>query len=106
MCVLMTVHCAQLFLGYESLAVHAMFISFLLLLGLKLSQIFNLCFIHKLSVIYSLSVIMCTIARRCGIFELLGIDLHTARGVMFVVGIIICMLNLWRITNKSCLKSC
>lgn len=106
MLLLMTAHCALLYYGYDSFVVHLLFVAFVMLTALSLSRIFRLCWIHKLSIIYSMSVIMCVVMRRHNMFDTLGIDLHIARGVMFHVGILIIILTIWNLLNKkNCFKS-
>ena len=105
-CLLMTLHCGLLYFGYDAFTVHLLFWFFVMLMGLKLSQIFGLCWVHKLSVIYSMSVIFCIALRTRHIFDLVGIELKTARLIMFLIGIIMCGLNIWKTTDNSSLKSC
>lgn len=108
MCLLMTIHCGLLYLGYEIFLVHFSFIAFLCLLGIKLSSIFNLCWVHKINVVYSLSIIICTLMRRIHAFESFGIGINRARVVMFAIGCVIILLNVWKLikSKKNLSKNC
>lgn len=101
-CLLMTLHCGLLYFGYDAYFIHVTFPTFIMLIELKLSSIFRLCWTHKIAVIYSTLVIACMIMRRNGVFTTMGWNIQAARYTMFILGIIVCTLNIWKATNKNC----
>lgn len=105
-CVLMTAHCGMLFFGYDFIFVHILFWLYIACMGIQLSKVFNLCWVHRLSVVYSMSVIMCVLFQRYGMFEKAGIDIHIFRGIMFALGIIVVCLNIWKMNLKNCSENC
>ena len=100
-CLLMTAHCGILFLGYDAFIVHVLFVVFVMMTGLRLSKIYKLCWVHRISIVYSMAVVFCITCRRHDIFDHLGIDVQTSRGVMFFLGLIMCALNIWKLTTKK-----
>lgn len=102
-CILMTLHCCHF---YDPVYTYLAFSLFLLYLGLTLSQTFDLCWVHKATVTYTILVIIFSVLRVKGAFNGLGVGLYIGRGIMVLIGIILCILNIWRTINKNCLKSC
>ena len=93
-------HCGLLHFGYDLFSVHALFCLFALMLGLTLSKLFGLCWLHRMYVIYISLVLFSVVMRRHDMFEALGIDIHLARGVMFWLGIILVIVTVWK--TKDC----
>ena len=100
--VLCTVHCGLLRIGYDSLGLYVMFCSFLFVCGLCLSQLFNLCWVHRLCVFYTYMTVLCVSFQKHDMFALLGIDLDMARTIMYAFGLMISMLVLWKVQEKNC----
>lgn len=100
--VLCTAHCGLLLLGYDLLTVHVLLCSFLFILGLCLSQLFHLCWVHKACVVYTCTVVLCIVFKRYDIFFAFGISIETARLIMCVLGVLITALVLWKIQEKNC----
>lgn len=100
MCVLMTAHCGLKFFGIDSYILHLLFWAYVMIMGLLLSRIFNLCWVHKLSVLYTMSVIFYTmIERRFITSEALAMNI---KGAMFVIGLIVIGLNAWKMKQRNC----
>lgn len=99
--IIATAHCGMLCFGLDVVYIHVAFCLFALVLGISLSRVFNLCLVHKVSVVYVVSVLTCIVMRRHGLFEKAGISLHAARCVMFAIGVIISICNIWKIKNNG-----
>lgn len=100
MCVLMTAHCGLRFFGIDSFFLHIMFWAYVMIMGLLLSRIFNLCWVHKLSVVYTMGVIFYTMfERRMELPQILALHI---KGAMFVMGLIVIGLNIWKMKQRSC----
>lgn len=95
-----TLHCGMLCFGYDVLYVHLFFCIFAMALGIALSRMFDMCFVHKASVIYIVAVLSCIVLRRHNVFRNADV-LHYSRGIMFVIGIIISFCNLWKMTRNG-----
>lgn len=100
-CLLMTTHCGLVYFGHDVLWFNAFFPVFLTLLGLKLSSTFGLCWVHKLSVVYTTTVLLCVIMRHYGAFARMGLDIHITRVILFITGLTLCTLNVWKLTDKN-----
>lgn len=99
---LATLHCGMLCFGYDVVYVHIAFCIFAMTLGIALSRVFDLCIIHKISVVYIVMVLLCIVMRRHDVFSKLGICLHSARAVMFVIGLIVTVCNITKtIRNRK-----
>lgn len=94
-------HCLLLYLGYDIFWVHLTYCLFAFLLGICLSSVFNLCWVHKLCVIYYCFVLTCIVMKRHGIFTELGWDLQLARLIMTIIGIILLILLIWKQIKKN-----
>lgn len=99
---LCTIHCGLLVSGHDLLCIHVLMCVFLFILGVCLSNLFNLCLMHKLCVLYVCMVVSCIVLNRHQIFHLLGLDLGGARITMYTLGVIIVGGSLWKIQEKSC----
>lgn len=95
------VHCGLLYFGYDLFIIHAIACLFFLMLGVSLSQVFGLCWVHKLCVVYACSVLLCIVMRRHNVFDKLNIDITAARGVMFFLGLFLTGLVIWRTCKKN-----
>ena len=103
--ILCTMHCGLLLMGYDLLVVHITLCSFLFLLGLYLSRLFRLCWVHKACVIYAYLIVLCIALKRYGVFENLEIDISTARMAMLFVGLAIISFLLWKVQRMNYLKN-
>jgi hypothetical protein len=103
--VLCTIHCGLLLMDYDLLVVHIALCSFLFLLGLYLSRLFRLCWVHKACVIYAYLVVLCIVLKRYGVFGNLEIDISTARITMLFVGLTIISFLLWKVQRMNYLKN-
>lgn len=99
---LCTAHCGLLCVGYDLISVHILLCLFLFVLCLCLSQLFSLCWVHKLCVTYACSVVLCTTLRHYGMFPVFGINLDVVRTTMYSIGLFITGLILWKVQKKSC----
>lgn len=102
---LCTAHCGLLAMGCDLLAVHVLLCVFLFILGFCLSQLFDLCWMHKACVAYICTVVLFVVLKRYDIFLILNIDIMLMRLLMCVIGLLIIGLILWRVQEKNCLKS-
>lgn len=100
--VMCTIHCILLTMGYDLLGIHILLCSFLFVLGLCLSQVFGLCWVHKLCVIYTCTVVLCVVFKRYGVFFNLDVSVETARAAMSAIGLFIVGATIWKIQEKSC----
>lgn len=99
--VLCTIHCIALTFGYDFFGVHITLCAFLFVLGLCLSQLFSLCWIHKVCVVYTCSVVLCVVFKRQQMFHVLSIDLDFARFIMAALGVTILQCVVWKIRRRS-----
>jgi hypothetical protein len=100
--VLCTLHCGLLFAGYDFLSVHVLLCAFIFTVCICLSQLFNLCWVHKACVVYICAVMMCVIFNRHDVFGNLEINLNAMRVLMCYAGLGIIGLLVWRAREKSC----
>lgn len=89
-------HCGLLYFGYDLFGIHALFCLFALILGLTLSKMFGLCLLHRMYVVYVSLVLFSAVMRRHNMFSILGIDIHMARGIMFLFGVMLIIATIWR----------
>lgn len=100
--VLCTIHCGLLTLGHDVFGVHILLCSFLFVLGLCLSRLFNLCWVHKTCVVYTCTVVLLVVFKRQDMFHVLGLDLNIARTAMWLLGVLITGLVIWKMQGKNC----
>lgn len=99
---LCTLHCGLLIFGYDLCCIHILLCIFLFILGICLSNLFDLCLMHKICVLYICTVISCIVLNRHQIFHTLGFDLMGARVIMYALGILITGGSIWQVQEKSC----
>lgn len=99
---LCTIYCGLMYFNVDLFGIHLLLFGFALVLRLTLSKVFNSCWIHKMCVVYIFFVSLCVATLRHNIVELVGFDIKTLQGIMFVVGIILSFLILWKAKDKSC----
>lgn len=100
--VLCTAHSGLLAMGHDLLGVHLLLCAFLFVLGLCLSSFFHLCWVHKICVVYTCTVVVFIVLKRHGILSAWGVDISLARAVMCILGLSITMLVLWKTQEKNC----
>ena len=100
--VLCTIHSILLSIGYDFFSVHLLLCSFLYVLGLCLSRLFNLCWVHKTCVVYTCTVVLLVVFRRQQMFHMLYVDLDIARVIMSFVGLIIIGCVIWKTRENNC----
>lgn len=100
-------HSILLYLGYDIFWVHVVFCVFAFMLGMTLSSVFNLCWVHKTAVIYYCSILVLIAMKRHGILEEWGWDLQLARLISTIIGSILLLLQIWKgMTKTNCLEKC
>jgi hypothetical protein len=86
-----TVHGGLMQTGIDHWALHLIGVGFILLLGWKLSHLFNLCLLHRLCVVH-----MCGVASAL-VHSCHAPDWHSAiERVMIVTGVLLITLLLWQ----------
>lgn len=100
--VLCAVHSGLLTVGHDLLGIHLLLCSFLYVLGICLSQLFGLCWVHKACVLYICTTVLFIVLNRHSMFPVMNVDIRAARGVMYFVGLYIAILVLWKIRDKNC----
>ena len=86
-----TVHGGLMQTGIDHWALHLIGVGFILLLGWKLSHLFNLCLLHRLCVVH-----MCGVASAL-VHDSYAPDWHNAiERVMIVTGVLLITLLLWK----------
>lgn len=99
---LCAIYCGLMFFGIDVFGIHLILFGFALVLRLTLSKVFNLCWIHKLCVVYVFLVSLCMASSRCDSVMLYGFDVKILQGIMFAVGVILFLLLLWKAKDKTC----
>lgn len=99
---LCTIYCGMIYLGLNLFGIHLLLFGFALVLRLTLSKVFNLCWIHKLCVVYVFLVSLCIASSRYDFVMLYGFDVKMLQGIMFAVGVILFLLLLWKAKDKTC----
>lgn len=89
---LLMLHCLCLYQGCNVAIIHIIMVLFALVLGLLLSRLFNMCWVHRLSVMYICGVLMCVALRPFGVF---GEHLQEHRLAAFIAGMAQCGLIIW-----------
>lgn len=92
MMVLGVIHCGFLVFGYDLFLVHVFACVYALVLGIRLSRLFGMCFTHRCMVYYIFGVLMCIVMNRYGYF--CGY-VHEARVAMFTIGLILLFRIVW-----------
>ena len=95
-------YCGLMYFNYDLFGIHLLIFGFALVLRLTLSKVFNLCWVHKLCIIYVFLVSLCVATLRHNIVELMGMDIKTIQLIMFVFGLSLIPLVASKLKNKSC----
>jgi len=96
------VYCGLMYFNYDLFDIHLLIFGFALVLRLTLSKVFNLCWVHKLCIVYVFLVSLCVATLRHNIVELMGMDIKTIQLIMFVFGLSLIPLVVSKLKNKSC----
>lgn len=96
------IYCGLMYFGYDIFGIHLLVFGFALALRLTLSKVFNLCWIHKLCVIYVFIVSLCVATLRHNIIEIMGMDIKHIQLIMFLFGVSLVPLVLTKLKDKSC----
>lgn len=85
--VFFTIHGVLMQRGIDHWALHLIGIGFIMLLGWKMSHLFNLCLLHRLCVVY-----MCTMAS----LALHGMAHSPVKAATIAAGLVLIILLLWQ----------
>lgn len=96
------IHSGLLTIGHDLLTIHLILCSFLYVVGICLSQLFGLCWVHKACVVYICTTALFIVLNRHDMFAVLGVDVRIVRGIMWFVGLYIAILVLWKMQDKNC----
>lgn len=96
------IYCGLMYLGYDIFGIHLLVFGFALALRLTLSKVFNLCWVHKICVIYVFLVSLCVATLRHNIIEIMGMNIKQIQLIMFLFGISLVPLVLIKLKDKSC----
>ena len=95
-------YCGLMYFGYDYFGIHLALFGFALTLRLTLSKIFSFCWIHKVCIIYIFLVSLCIATLRHNIIVIAGLDIKDIELIMFIFGLIIIPLIVWKLKDNSC----
>lgn len=95
-------YCGLMYFNYDFFGIHLLIFSFALVLRLVLSKIFNFCWVHKVCIIYIFIVSLCIATLRHNIIEIMGMNIKTIQLIVFIIGLTIIPLIIWKMKDNSC----
>lgn len=96
------IYCGLMYFGYDYFGIHLALFGFALTLRLTLSKMFGFCWVHKLCVIYIFLVSLCIATLRHNIIVIAGLNIKDIELIMFIFGLIIIPLIVWKMKDNSC----
>lgn len=95
-------YCGLMYFNYDFFGIHLLLFGFALNLRLTLSKIFGFCWIHKLCIIYIFLVSLCIATLRHNIIMIAGLNIKDIELIMFLFGLTIIPLIVWKMKDNSC----
>lgn len=96
------IYCGLMYFDYDFFGIHVLLFGFALALRLTLSKVFSFCWVHKLCIIYIFLVSLCIATLRHNIIAIAGLNIKDIELIMFVFGLIIIPLIVWKMKDNSC----
>ena len=96
------IYCGLMYFGYDYFGIHLALFGFALTLRLTLSKMFDFCWVHKLCIIYIFLVSLCIATLRHNIVVIVGLDIKDIELIMFIFGLILIPLIVWKMKDNSC----
>lgn len=99
---LCTIYCGMIYLGLNLFGIHLLLFGFALILRLTLSKVFGLCWVHRVCIGYIFAVSLCVSLLNHESIAFLGLNAQHIHGIVFVVGLLLIPLILWKAKDKAC----
>lgn len=96
------IYCGLMYFGYDYFGIHLALFGFALTLRLTLSKMFGFCWVHKLCIIYIFLVSLCIATLRHNIIAIAGLDIKDIELIMFIFGLTLIPLIVWKMKDNSC----